>query len=140
MRRAKWILLVSLFSVLLAGITLGITTPTQYEARVSLRQAEYDGDRLFHSPTLGKNGLTCDTCHVDGGRFSHRLGSRRLPSLLFAQQAFPKVDSAGEVTTLEQQINQCLVRYMHTRPLAPNNRKLGLLDLYIRHLSRFHER
>lgn len=140
MQRVKWLGLVTLGGVLVVGIATGITTPTRYEARITLRQAEVDADALFHSTVLGHNGLSCDSCHIDGGRFSHRLGQRRLPSLVSTKDAFPVVDTEGEVTTLETQINQCLVRYMKGKPLSPTSNKMGLLDLYLRHLSRFHER
>lgn len=140
MRYVKWFTLVLLCGITTVGVAAGVTTPVQYQMRMSLRQAELDGDALFHSPALSTNGQTCDTCHIDGGRFSHRLGSRRLPSLVGAKRAFPDVNSEGEVTTLENQINQCIVQQLHGSALAPKSRRLGLLDLYVRHLSRFHER
>jgi cytochrome c len=84
--------------------------------------------------------LTCDTCHVDGGRFSHRLGSQRIPSLITVQRAFPLIKTNGQVVTLENQINLCLTHRMDGPGLASTSPKLALLDLYLRHLSRFHER
>lgn len=140
MLHAKWFVLAGLCALTAFGIAKGVTTPTQYQTRLSLRQAEQDGDALFHSPRLGTNGATCDTCHIDGGRFSHRLGTIRLPSLAGAQHQFPAVNAAGDVTTLETQINRCIVREMRGRPLSLSGRRIGLLDLYLRHLSRFHER
>lgn len=123
-----------------AGIASGVTTPSRYQATVSLREAELDGKALFHSTALGTNGLSCDSCHVDGGRFSHKLGAHRIPSLVRAQRAFPAVDAGGNIHTLESQIDQCIVHNLEGKPLPPQSRRLGLLDLYIRHLSHFHER
>jgi cytochrome c len=140
MPRLRWLALAGLCAITALGIANGVTTPTQYQTRLSVRQAERDGDALFHSPALGTNAATCDTCHVDGGRFSHRIGDVRLPSLVGAKHLFPTVDPQGRVTTLEAQINQCIVREMRGRPLSPSGRRMGLLDLYLRHLSRFHER
>ena len=140
MQRLKWITLLALSGLIAVGIATGITTPTQYHAQMQLRQAEHRGDVLFHSQALGMNGLSCDTCHVDGGRFSHRLGLQRIPSLVQAKRAFPLVTANREIVTLEDQINLCLMHHMEGHALSPESPKLALLDLYLRHLSRFHER
>lgn len=140
MRVAKWMLFASLCSIAGIGVAAGISTPSQVQAHVELRRAEYAGRNLFHSPDLGSHGISCDNCHVDGGRFSHRLGNHRLPSLVSIKNAFPMVSSNGQITTLESQINQCLVHRMNGRPLPASSRRMALLELYIRHLSHFHER
>lgn len=136
----KLMLFASLCALVTAGIALGITTPQAAQAKVELHTAEHAGDALFHSAKLGTNGLTCDTCHVDGGRFSHRLGARRIPSLVGAKTLFPEPEANGQVRTLEQQINLCIKRGLQGKSLPQDSRKLALLDLYIRNLSRFHER
>ncbi|NMP23752.1 c-type cytochrome [Sulfobacillus harzensis] len=140
MKHPKTVLFLSLCALLVGGALIGITTPQQVQARQSLRDAELSGDALFHSSRLGTNGLSCDTCHVDGGRFSHQLGDRRIPGLVGAKTLFPEAQANGQVRTLEAQINLCITHALKGRPLPANSRKLALLDLYIRHLSRFHER
>ena len=140
MRKTKWGIFLTLSVLTALGITSGVTTPTQYQAAMSLRQAERDGQALFHSTQLGTNGLSCDSCHVDGGRFSHRLKGQRIPSLVKAKAMFPAINPSGNVTTLGAQINQCIIHNLHGNRLSLTSRKLGLFDLYLRHLSRFHER
>lgn len=140
MNRAKWTAFFTLCGLVAVGVTTGITTPSQLQAKMSLRAAETTSDQLFHSVKLGSDGLSCNSCHVDGGRFSHRLGARRIPSLVWAKDAFPAVRPGGQVVTLEEQIDDCIVHAMKGKPLPMNSQKLALLDVYIRRLSRFHER
>ncbi len=140
MPHLKQVLFFSLCGLVAVGVLTGVTTPQAVQAKIALRSAEHRGDMLFHSSRLGTNGLSCDNCHVDGGRFSHRLAARRIPSLVGAKSLFPVVSSNGQVRTLEEQINLCIMRGLQGKPLAPESRQLSLLDLYIRHLSRFHER
>ncbi len=140
MRVAKWMLFLSLCLIAGIGVVSGISTPSQVQAKAELRQAEHAGRHLFHSAALGTKGLSCDNCHVDGGRFSHRLGTDRIPSLVSVKNAFPMVFPNGRITTLESQINQCLVHRMGGHALPASSRRMALLELYIRHLSHFHER
>lgn len=140
MRHVKPILFLSLCGFLGVGALSGITTPRIVQAHIAQYAAEHQGDVLFHFRNLGTNGLSCDSCHVDGGRFSHRLGPHRIPSLVEAKALFPQAETNGQVRTLETQINLCLVHAMNGHPLSSDSRQLGLLDLYLRHLSRFHER
>lgn len=140
MKHPTIMLFFTLCAVLMMGALTGITTPQKVAAKEALHHAEHTGDVLFHSPHLGANGLACDTCHVDGGRFSHRWGPRRIPSLVGAKTLFPKATTQDQVRTLEAQINLCIVHELKGRALPASSRKLALLDLYIRHLSRFHER
>ncbi|MCY0899755.1 MAG: hypothetical protein OWU33_12645 [Firmicutes bacterium] len=135
-----WYTTAFLIVLVALSIARGVTTPAQLNANQRLRAAEAYGDHLFHSPSLGANHRSCDSCHIDGGRFSHRLGSRRIPSLIGAKTQFPLVQANGHVETLEAEINACLVHFMRGQPLPPTSRRLAVLDLYIRHLSRFHER
>jgi len=140
MQRLKMAVIAVLSGLVIAGVSSGITTPQAVQAKVALREAEIQADRLFHSPKLGTNGQSCDNCHVDGGRFSHRLGNHRIPSLVDAKDLFPQVHTTGQVNTLETEINHCIVRQLDGHPLPESSRTLALLDLYLRHLSRFHER
>ena len=130
----------TLCALVILGALAGITTPQKVRSQEAFHQAELAGDALFHSSGLGTNGLSCDNCHVDGGRFSHQVGGRRIPSLVDAKSMFPEARPDGQVRTLESQINLCITRALKGRPLPANSRRLGQLDLYIRHLSRFHER
>jgi cytochrome c len=140
MSRSKWVGLLGLGGLVLVGWTFGVTTPAQYRAQLRLSNAEQKGDRLFHSAALGQDGLSCADCHIDSGRFSHHWDGQKIPALAIARREFPRVDAHGHVITLETQINQCLIRYLKGKPLAPSSNRLGLLDLYLRHLSRFHAR
>ena len=140
LRTLKSLLLIILCGVLTWGAASGISTSSQIAARTVLRQAETAGHQLFYAPTLGVNGFSCDDCHRDGGRFSHRLGDHRIPGLVDAKTLFPKVMAHGQIITLPMQMNQCIVGRMKGRALSLRSRRLALLDLYIRHLSRFHER
>lgn len=140
MTRLQGILIGVLGSVAAIGLAFGITTPSAVQAKTELREVEFQGDRLFHSPRLGSTSYSCNDCHVDGGRFSHHLGAHRIPSLVSTKNQFPRTDASGQVTTLEDAINQCITANLHGRALPQSSQKLALLDLYLRHLTRFHER
>ncbi|MCY0879374.1 MAG: hypothetical protein OWU84_10595 [Firmicutes bacterium] len=138
--RKVWFVRIALACLVIYSCATGITTPQTVTAVHRLRAAEARGDRLFHDPNLGTNHRSCNSCHTDGGRFSHRLGLHRIPSLVGVKTAYPRVTAKGRIQTLEAQINDCLVERMHGHPLSATSPQLALLDLYLRHLSRFHER
>lgn len=138
--RLHWISFASLSIIILLGVTRGVITPSALQAHARLRSKEVEANQLFHSAKLGTNGLSCDSCHEDGGRFPHQIGNRWLPSLIHAKSEFPRVTQDGHIVSLEQQINDCIVHALDGRPRPANSQTLNLLDLYVRHLSRFHER
>lgn len=138
----KWPMALASLSLIALGFSaLHIRSAHVVLRHQSLHAAERSGRTLFYDPHLGTNGLTCNTCHWDGGRFSHRRGAIRIPSLVGVSRAFPHLSSNGQrVTTLESQINLCILHRLHGKPLPAKSQNLALLDLYIRHLTRTAEK
>ncbi len=74
-----------------------------------LEMAVATGAHLFATATFGGNGRTCESCHQDGGKAPGQLGDRKLPSLLNAAAIYPRFSgSAGQVVTLEGQVQSCI--------------------------------
>lgn len=134
----KWVAVVVLVgSVTLLGIGLSTgRSPNDMTRALALRHAEQLGRAWFGNPRLGTNGLSCQSCHQDGGRFSAMESGRRIPALVGVQHEFPRV-TGRQVKTLEDTINLCIVRHLGGRPLPVGSQRLALIDLYLCHLHRF---
>ena len=84
------------------------------------------GKKLWNDPRLGKSGLTCGVCHVQGfqlnldkvGPFPHYVG---MPN---------------DVVTLDQMINYCMKNPMAADPLAWDSVEMTALAAYYQDLVR----
>src|SRR5205085_10558496 len=76
------------------------------------------------------NGLTCVNCHLNAGRIAYAAPLAGLWGV------FPEYRSRrGRVESLTERINDCFLRSMNGKPLAPDSREMiGLLS-YIAWLS-----
>lgn len=77
-----------------------------------------EGERLWADTSLGTSGLSCSSCHP-GGEKLH-------------PEPYPKyISMAGDVFTLSQMINFCMINPMKAKPLAYNSQKLTALASYV---------
>jgi len=77
-----------------------------------------EGERLWADTSLGTSGLSCSSCHP-GGEKLH-------------PEPYPKyISMAGDVFTLSQMINFCMINPMKAEPLAYNSQKLTALASYV---------
>jgi len=81
------------------------------------------GEKLFHSPSLGKNAVSCDMCHPNGAN-TH-------------PETYPKFQKQiGKVVTLAEMINWCLRNPLEGEPLAIDDPRMTALQAYINYERR----
>lgn len=82
-----------------------------------------EGDRLFHSSTLGKNKVSCDQCHPNAAN-TH-------------PETYPKFQKQiGKVVTLFEMVNWCLRNPLEGDPLAAEDPRMVALLSYIHYERR----
>ena len=82
-----------------------------------------EGDRLFHSSTLGKNKVSCDQCHPNGAN-TH-------------PETYPKFQKQlGRVISLFEMVNFCIRNPLEGDPLAADDPKMVALLAYMTHERR----
>lgn len=103
-----------------------------------LAKAVEKGQDTFLHDTFGGRGMTCDSCHTDGGvgptvvPGSHRSG----PSLSNAAAVFPRFkQDDGRVMTLAQQIHGCIAGALGGKAPALGSQTMVDLEVYITSLS-----
>ncbi|HEX9970732.1 MAG TPA: hypothetical protein VGD14_01555, partial [bacterium] len=63
------------------------------------------GKKAFSDPTIGSNGMSCQSCHQNGRENSQNLQEKLPPSLKGSSGTFPRYNfEMGKVITLEQQV------------------------------------
>jgi thiosulfate dehydrogenase len=82
-----------------------------------------EGDKLFHSATLGKNKVSCDQCHPNAAN-TH-------------PETYPKFQKQiGRVITLFEMVNWCLRNPLEGDPLAADDPRMVALLSYIHYERR----
>lgn len=77
-----------------------------------------EGDKLFHSSTLGKNKVSCDQCHPNAAN-TH-------------PETYPKFQQQiGRVVSLFEMVNWCLQNPLEGDPLAADDPKMVALLSYM---------
>lgn len=124
-RRARFIGMTS--GVLIVSVILGMS--------FSLRAGEFtredlerwqkefmtvvaEGEKLFHSSSLGKNKVSCDQCHPNAAN-THA-------------ETYPKFQQQiGKVISLFEMVNWCLQNPLEGDPLAADDPKMVALLAYM---------
>jgi len=77
-----------------------------------------EGEKLFHSSSLGKNKVSCDQCHPNAAN-TH-------------PETYPKFQQQiGKVVTLFEMVNWCIRNPLEGDPLAADDPKMTALLSYI---------
>jgi len=77
-----------------------------------------EGEKLFHSPTLGKNRVSCDMCHPNAAN-TH-------------PETYPKFQKQlGKVVGLRDMINWCIQNPLEGEPLPLDDPRMIALEAYI---------
>ncbi|GIX40282.1 MAG: hypothetical protein KatS3mg129_0015 [Leptospiraceae bacterium] len=85
-----------------------------------------EGDRLWHSPELGTNGLTCGNCHPDAANSN--------------ANTFPKFQTnIGDVATLRDMINWCIRVPLEGKELPHDSEKMKALEAYAIYMYRMQQ-
>ena len=77
-----------------------------------------EGYTLFHNPSLGKNGISCDMCHPDASN-TH-------------PETYPKYQTQmNKASLLRDMINWCIENPLEGEKLAEDDPKMKALEAYI---------
>jgi len=77
-----------------------------------------EGEKLFHSPSLGNNKVSCDQCHPNAAN-TH-------------PETYPKFQQQlGRVVSLFEMVNWCLQNPLEGDPLAADDPEMVALLAYI---------
>jgi thiosulfate dehydrogenase len=94
---------------------------TQREIRVweaELKRTIDEGYKLFHSPELGTNGISCDMCHPDASA-TH-------------PETYPKFQTQlKRIALLRDMINWCIENPMEGPKLPEDDERMKALEAYI---------
>jgi thiosulfate dehydrogenase len=95
--------------------------PTAREQQIwklELGKLVAEGDRLFHSDEVGKNGVACAMCHPHASN-TH-------------PETYPKFQTQlKKVALLRDMVNWCIENPLEGAPLAANDPKMAALEAYI---------
>jgi len=98
-------------------------TPIRPHAFDTFQQAVALGQKLWSDDEhLGENGVSCLSCHSGFDKLHFE-----------ANQNFPHfVPMTGDVVTLDQMINYCLLNPMGGKALDPNSREMTAMAAFYR--------
>jgi len=97
-------------------------TPTREHAFDNFQQAVALGRKMWNDENLGTSGVACLSCHVD-----HELLH------LDKNQNFPHyVKMVGDVVSLDQMINYCMLNPMKGKQFEKNSKELTAMAAFYR--------
>lgn len=119
---------------------------TRKRAMEKQQMAIAKGKALFNDSGLGKNGLSCNSCHPGGGttggeteikkKMGHGPYKLPIPSLIGAAARFPKFKVPNnEVITLAQMDNNCIRMFMKGKRLPLDSPESFYLAAYVSSFS-----
>jgi len=98
------------------------STPIREPAFKNFGEAAALGKKMWSNESLGTSGMACLSCHAD-----HELLN------LGRNQNFPHfVKMVGDVVTLDQMINYCMVNPMKGKQFEKNSKELTAMAAYYR--------
>jgi len=117
--------------ILVSG-ALSIAEEKENDSKQELKQAIMRGKELFVDESLGTNGMSCNSCHVEGGTKPGKMGDMEIPPFANVAKKYPMYFKMAEkVMTLDQVINFCIITPMEGKPLALDDQRMADLASYI---------
>jgi len=102
------------------------------DSKQELKQAIMRGKALFVDESLGTNGMSCNSCHVEGGTKPGKMGDMEIPPFTNVAKKYPMYFKMTEkVMTLDQVINWCILTPMEGKPLTWDDQRLADLTAYV---------
>jgi len=78
------------------------------------------------------NNMDCQNCHFKAGTVKNVLG------LVGTYTSYPALDARSDkVISIQQRINQCLMRSMNGKPMPENSEEMNALTAYLKWLSTY---
>jgi cytochrome c len=96
-----------------------------------LAKSVANGKMLFSDTTLGTSGMTCNSCHMEGGTKAGKMGEMAIPAWDNLAPKYPMYFGlAKRVMTLEQVVQFCITNPLEGKALAWDDQKLTDLTAY----------
>jgi len=97
-----------------------------------LQKSVQRGMALFNDTTLGTTGMTCNSCHMEGGTKEGKMGEKTLAAFDNLGAKYPKFFKMAErVMTLDQVVIFCIVNPLKGKPPAWDDQRLTDLTAYV---------
>jgi len=94
------------------------------------------GKAIFNDPKLGKSGMSCNSCHPNGGTTGGQMMGMAIPTLKGVAATFPKYKvQAKSVITLQQANNTYIQMIMKGNPQKLDSSDSIALAVYVTSLS-----
>ena len=123
-------------AALLCLTSLPVHAAKAAELFAKMQPVVQQGKKIFMQPTFGGNGKACNSCHRNGGVGPGALpDGTPLPSLSNAAAIFPRFNRKGRLTTLEDQVRNCVAGAIEATPPAYDSDEMRLLVVYLTSLS-----
>ena len=117
---------------LLAYAGHGKVATAQMDPKVELEKSIERGKALFMDATLGTSGMSCNSCHPEGGTKEGKMGEKTIMPFDNLAAQYPKYFMMPKrVMTLDQVINWCIVKPMKGEALSWDSQKLTDLAAYV---------
>jgi len=106
-------------------------------AEPQLEKAIQDGKALFVHETFGGSGMTCESCHLNGGVGSGQTAKRpTIPSLSNSGTIYPRFEAKkNKVITLEEKIQNCVAGALRGKPPSYGSEQMTQLVTYVTSLA-----
>jgi thiosulfate dehydrogenase len=102
------------------------------DAHKELMAAVERGKALFGDTKLGTTGLSCNSCHMEGGTKPGKMGDKEVKAFMNVAASYPKyVGMAKKVITLDQIVNICITGPLKGEPLKWDDQRLADLSAYV---------
>jgi cytochrome c len=103
------------------------------DPKAELKASIERGRKLFGDAELGTSGLTCNSCHKDGGTKPGKMGDITVRAFRDLDDLYPgywMMPGAEKVMTLDQVINFCITNPLKGEALAWDDQRLADLAAY----------
>jgi cytochrome c len=123
--------------VLLVVFTVAFAPAQKKEGEAADPKAELlaaiaRGRVLFDDPELGTSGMSCGSCHLEGGMKDGMMGDMKIKAFHKLAAHYPRYfGMAKKVMTLDQVNNWCIVNPLKGEPLKWNDQRLADLTAYV---------
>ncbi len=135
MKRLVALILAVLFMTCVALVYAGDEEEEKMEMpdpAAELAKSVKNGKALFNDESLGTNGMTCNSCHMEGGTKDAKMGDMVMPAFDKVAKKYPKyVTMAKKVMTLSQVNNLCITMAMKGKALTWEDQRLADLTAYV---------
>jgi len=104
----------------------------EVDPQAELQKSIERGKALFMDANLGTSGMSCNSCHIEGGTKDHKMGEMTMKAFDNLAAKYPKYFMMGKrVATLDQVVNMCIANAMKGKPLSWDDQKLTDLAAYV---------